>query len=330
MKKFRVPFIIMGSILFFVIFIVMDNNRIKVVKQEVFIHDLPKDLDGFTILQITDLHEKEFGANQSRLIEKINSVKYDSIVFTGDMLNSETSTNYLPFYSLIEGISNKESALFVPGNADPDIYVLDNWMTYHKSEFISGMEKRGVRLLESLFTIEKGGSKIHFIDFEISSREPKKYLEQLSMGLGNEGRRNKEYVDHQKKLIEQVSSFEEMDDKDILIGVTHYPVVDKKIDNIALDNNNILRDYDLIVAGHYHGGQIRLPLIGALFVPEPWYERYGLFPPQNRVKGLWEYKNIKQYVSTGLGSSNAIPFLKFRLLNTPEINLLTLKTRKHK
>jgi len=45
------------------------------------------------------------------------------------------------------------------------------------------------------------------------------------------------------------------------------------------------------------------------------------------VKGLWEYKQTKQYVSAGLGTSDAIPFLKFRLFNPPEINVLTLKSK---
>ena len=86
-----------------------------------------------------------------------------------------------------------------------------------------------------------------------------------------------------------------------------------------------MKEYDLIVVGHYHGGQMRLPLLRALFVPKPWYERKGFSPPQDRVNGLWEFKQIKQYVSIGLGSSNAIPFLKFRLFNPPEMNVLTLK-----
>jgi predicted MPP superfamily phosphohydrolase len=40
------------------------------------------------------------------------------------------------------------------------------------------------------------------------------------------------------------------------------------------------------MAGHYHGGQFRIPFVGALFVLEAWYEKSGLFPPQDRVKGL--------------------------------------------
>lgn len=114
---------------------------------------------------------------------------------------------------------------------------------------------------------------------------------------------------------------------EIVIALNHYPIADERIDYIKKDPATEWVDLDLIIAGHYHGGQIRVPFLGALFVPEPWYEPHSFFPPQDRVKGLWEYAETKQYVSAGLGTSDAIPFLKFRLFNPPEINVMTLKEK---
>ncbi|WP_431800724.1 metallophosphoesterase [Halobacillus andaensis] len=102
------------------IYITWDNQRIKVVEQTVEINELSSELEGFSILQITDLHEKTFGSNQEKLIESINGLDYDAIVFTGDMLNGSDSKNFEPFYTLIEGIENKDFAFYVPGNADPE------------------------------------------------------------------------------------------------------------------------------------------------------------------------------------------------------------------
>lgn len=206
--------------------------------------------------------------------------------------------------------------MFVPGNADPDSYI-ENM----KSEFILGMEKRGVKLLEFLYSIDKGKSQIHFANFNISIHEKNKlkFIELDSVP--------KDHNIHKEKLIDDISILKK-DDMDLLIGLSHYPIVDNRIDYIATNPTYFLRDTDLILAAHYHGGQIRIPFIGALYIPEAWYDKGGLFPPQDRVKGLWEYRNIKQYVSTGLGSSDALPFLKFRFFNTPEINLLTLRSSK--
>jgi uncharacterized protein len=310
---------------------IWDNNRITIVEQEIIIDDLPEDLEGFKILQVTDLHEKEFGKNQQRLIEAINTIEYQLIVFTGDMLDSSDSNNYKPIYSLIDGIQRKENALFIPGNTDPEIYNGSSANPFEKNDFINGMENRGVSYLESIYTIKAGTSSINFVPFDLST--------QISpVGTGgivkiptSKNATNKQIVEHQSKLIEKLDILDELNDRDVLVALNHYPVVDAHIDTI-LNNPHYLkfRNYDLIIAGHYHGGQIRLPFIGALFVPEPWYENNGLFPPQDRVKGLWEYKNTKQYVSAGLGSSDAISFLKFRLFNPPEINVLTLTKTKMK
>ncbi|WP_342432759.1 metallophosphoesterase [Neobacillus sp. FSL H8-0543] len=313
--------------LFLIVYTIIDNNRIIIVEQEIEIENLPDEIDGFTILQVTDLHEKEFGKNQDRLIEKINSISYDVIVFTGDMLKSNKSTNYKPFYTLLEGIDNKEKALFVPGNTDPDEYSLNNKKLYKDTDFISGMEQSGVLLLESVNTIQKGLSKVHFVDVDFSIQTGDKSLASIEQDLKAEDASN-EYSNHQIRLFQELSAIEQKNELNVLIGLTHYPVVDARLNYLMSNSNNIVKDYDLILAGHYHGGQIRIPFIGALFIPEGWYARDGLFPPQDRVKGLWEYKEIKQYVSTGLGSSDAISLLKFRLFNTPEINLLTLREKK--
>ncbi|MBZ5749679.1 metallophosphoesterase [Metabacillus rhizolycopersici] len=316
--------VLVGLLLFLVVLIIYtiwDNNRIKVVEQDIAINNLPDEVDGFKILQVTDLHEKQFGENQGKLIEKINAIDYDVIVFTGDMLISGTSNNYAPIYSLLEGIDNKEHALFVPGNSDPRTYVYDEDMNLKKHEFIEGMEKRGVKLLESIRTVETESTDIHFVDFELSILDPQKQA-----AIPTNARIAK-YVQHRNQLRNEMSKLDAANDSDVVIALNHYPIVDARIDQIMNNPANLFRKYDLIMAGHYHGGQIRLPFIGALFVPEPYYENGGLFPPQDRVKGLWEYKQTKQYVSAGLGSSKTISFLKFRLFNTPEINVLKLKRK---
>lgn len=73
---------------------------------------------------------------------------------------------------------------------------------------------------------------------------------------------------------------------------------------------------DLSLCGDTHGGQIRLPFIGALYTDKGW------FPDLNHqyVKGLYENNQHYLYISSGLGSS-PIPF---RLFNRPEISVITL------
>ncbi|MFS0822760.1 metallophosphoesterase [Bacillus sp. 1P02SD] len=322
----RYFFIAISLLIVIIVYTIWDNNQIKTVKKEILIENLPKELDGFTILQISDLHEKEFGKNQAKLVNKINSLSYDALVFTGDMLKENNSKNYYPYFTLIEGIENKDFSMFVPGNTDPSPYDFDGNLNYKKTKFVTEMEQKGVILLESSFVVEKGNSKVHFVDFDFSIQN-ERYIESLKMKLNQGDPKSSEVIKYKIKLFNESPAIENLDSKDVVIALTHFPVVDQHLDSILSNSLTSLRSYDLIIAGHYHGGQIRLPFFGALFVPEAWYDMGGLFPPKNRVKGLWEYRNIKQYVSTGLGSSKANKLFEFRLFNTPEINLLILKSK---
>lgn len=76
----------------------------------------------------------------------------------------------------------------------------------------------------------------------------------------------------------------------------------------ALDDDR----FDLVLSGHLHGGQIRLPFIGGLRSPHGWFPKYsgGLYPSGNNVK----------IVSRGLANNSRVP----RLNNRPELVLLEL------
>ncbi|WP_430509958.1 metallophosphoesterase [Gottfriedia solisilvae] len=326
MGKITIALVVLSSIL--IVYTVWDNSRIILINQNNVVDHLPSDLEDFKILQVTDLHGKEFGKNQSQILKKINSLDYDAIVFTGDMLDHRKNNRFQPFYQLLDGIHNKENAIFIPGNEDPESYCVNSQGKLEKSEFIKGIEKRGVTFLESVYSLKIREATIRFVDFELSIQS-KAYPEQQVAGIfKQEIQRTKQYDNHRKQLLEEMTVLDQTNGEDILIALNHNPVVDARINQLKSDPKLNFRNYDLIIAGHYHGGQIRLPFVGALFVPEAWNERNGLFPPQDRVKGLWEYKDTKQYVSTGLGSSDAIPILKFRLFNPPEINIITLKQSK--
>lgn len=92
----------------------------------------------------------------------------------------------------------------------------------------------------------------------------------------------------------------------ISIGVTHAPYR-RVLDRMADDG------FPLIVAGHTHGGQVCVPLLGALVTNSDLDRR--------RVKGLSRYSSAWLHVSAGLGTS---PYAPFRFACPPEATLLTL------
>lgn len=72
---------------------------------------------------------------------------------------------------------------------------------------------------------------------------------------------------------------------------------------------------DLVLCGHTHGGQIRLPWLGAVFCPnQGWFPEYDA--------GLYHQRNTTMIISRGLGNS----LFPFRVNNRPELVMVTLKT----
>lgn len=103
-------------------------------------------------------------------------------------------------------------------------------------------------------------------------------------------------------------------DIDLSIGVTHAPYA-RLLDAMAKDN------LDLILAGHTHGGQIRLPLPTFLGGSRALVTNCDL--PTWRARGLTKVENQPWlHISAGVGTS---PFAPFRLASPPEATLLTLK-----
>jgi len=75
-------------------------------------------------------------------------------------------------------------------------------------------------------------------------------------------------------------------------------------------------EIDLVFAGHAHGGQIRIPLVGGLIAPGQ-----GFFPEY--TAGFYEENQTTMNVNRGLGNSGA----PFRIFNFPEIVVVELKAK---
>ena len=73
-------------------------------------------------------------------------------------------------------------------------------------------------------------------------------------------------------------------------------------------------DIDLVLSGHAHGGQFRLPFVDGLYAPNQ-----GLFPEYD--SGLYTEENTNMIVSRGIGNS----LFPFRFNNRPEVILVKLK-----
>ena len=313
MRNFLI--IIVSLILLTTLYNIWDNNRVTVVREEIAINDLPSQFEGFRILLLSDLHSKRFGDGQKNILRLINQLEYDIIVVAGDM--QDETQDIEPLIELIRGVGARAPIYYVSGNTGP----FDN---NFKNGDVTSVGKvlisEGEILLLQPLQVFRENQAIWLVPIH-SYNNTNRLINLAEYGINNPYRgKNSEYYDRmlafntQKKL-----TFENIKPEEVMICVSHYPLPPQELDEPA-DNP----PYDLVLAGHYHGGQIRLPFIGAIYIPFGDSRYDGLFPNEDHVSGLYQGKITQQYISRGLGASALIPWLKFRLFNTPEVNLLTL------
>lgn len=301
-----------------------DNARVIVVEQTVVIQDLPEEFDGYRILQLSDLHGRYFGEAQSKLLAAVNGTQYDCLLLTGDMNQYETSdsASSQAVFDLLNGLKDREAVFWVDGNTGP-----------FAAESVSGsctgaltdagveIEKAGASVLLTPVELTRDGARIWLVP-ELSLTDIQmNYLSLEAAELENQ-EAYRRIAAHGQALERWYARLN--GNGEVKIRVDHFPMQANMTEEdwAALG----FLDYDLSISGHYHGGQLRLPLLGALYIPSPTAGiGNGYFPAQNEVKGLNRILKTQQYISAGLGSSASISFLNFRLFNTPEINLLTLR-----
>lgn len=324
---------------------VMNNASVTVERQTISVAGLPKDLEGYTILHISDLHGRSFGTKQASLLRSINELSYNMIAFTGDMIGR--SGNAQPFYDLLEGIAANRPMFFISGDSDPAplLYeprsITGTLRQLVLGDWVIGAEERGATYLDATTGIKVGQTTLWLSpadDLNINIQDTLNTLEEQAaqeregaVAAFEDDLRALPLTDYRRRRIERVSeAVHEMQPEDLHIALSHYPPSKDFIDTMqALDETaemqyQYLPSIDLVLAGHYCGGGWKVPGYGALYVPNTMLDRHGWFPSQEDVQGFKRLGVTQLYTSPGLSVTDKIVLPNFRLFNAPTITLITL------
>ena len=99
-------------------------RHLVVRQQTITVPDLPKEFDGFRIVQVSDLHLEMFEGQEafiSSLVDSVNAAHPDLIVFTGDLV-SRQSREMLPFMDILSQMKAPYGVMSILGNHDYSIY----------------------------------------------------------------------------------------------------------------------------------------------------------------------------------------------------------------
>lgn len=220
------------------------------------------------IVCIADLHSKEYGKNNERLVAKIAEQNPDAIFVVGDMINADASAEEVEdFLSLMSELGEVAQVYYSPGNQEMD-YMIDT-----DPELLDQVSETGaIALLDEYVETELNGNTVR-----------------IGGSIGHYYRWTKE----QWRAAPDYAMEAE-------IGSTEVPalVLFHMPESMFLDKPDWWTG-DLYFCGHTHGGVIRIPGIGGLYAPTqafwPEYDR-GWFNTYGRdfiiTSGLSGYKGV--------------------------------------
>ncbi|MDO5011743.1 MAG: metallophosphoesterase, partial [Intestinibacter bartlettii] len=90
---YKIILILICIFILIYLYIKYNVNTLEIAKYTIENEKIPKEFNGYNIVQISDLHSKLFGANNKKLIQKIKSLNPDIVVVTGDLIDGENN-NY--------------------------------------------------------------------------------------------------------------------------------------------------------------------------------------------------------------------------------------------
>lgn len=231
------------------------------------------------IVFLTDVHLREYGEDNCDLVQDIRSLKPDLILLGGDLVTYSAGSNYDNMLSLCRQLVGIAPVCGVLGNHESELFYLgEDW------DLLPRFADTGVTILrnqEATYTIH--GNVISILGVE---GQPQDF-----------GRYGAEQFMEEAELSTNY---------DFRICMTHFPTYFPGI----LDNYS----FELGLAGHTHGGIVRLPKFGPLYSAEE-----GFFPTY--AGGTYTLANgATLLVSRGLGDSSWAP----RINNVPELSVIDI------
>ena len=278
-NKFLRLIIALAVLVIAAIRVIMGNSHVGVTRYTVESGRIPAAFDHFKIAVISDLHNAEFGMDNIRLLKLIEDEAPDMIAVTGDLIDSNR-TDIRISEKIIDQIVDIAPCYYVTGNHEA-------WIGAEYQELEETLLDKGVIVLhdETVKLVRDDES------IEIAGLDDPAFSE--------------EAVADGEELLKSRLKDMEIDDS-FYILLSHRP---------EIFDAYVSMDIDLVLSGHAHGGQFRLPFIGGLIAPDQ-----DILPEYDA--GEYMEDNTTMIVSRGLGNS----IVPIRFNNDPELVIVELSS----
>lgn len=255
-------------------FLLWGNCSLQTTETALVSPALPPAFDGLRIVELADLHGRVFGRGSSRLLAAVRRAEPDLICIDGDLFDEHTDLAMLP--PLLRGLCAIAPVYYVTGNHE--------WRVPGLRGILAQMRACGVTVLQDDWRVLRRGEDALIV---AGTDDPCGPAERKTPA----------------ELIADIRA--EAGEAAFLLLLTHR--------NDQLPQWSAL-GVQAVLAGHCHGGVVRLPFVGGLFGTDR-----RLFPAWDA--GLYRQGETVLYVSRGLGYTN----VHFRLFNRPEVAVIVLR-----
>ena len=232
------------------------------------------------IVQLSDLHGRKFGKDNEKLISMVREQQPDLIFLTGDMF-SRNDTDHSAVLRLISDLREISPVYYSYGNHEED------WLKSHRADLKAELTQAGATVLDLEYedlavkgqALRIGGYSGYYRTPAMETSDPE--LQNRKLAFADDF----ENTERQKLLLCHIPT-----------SWTDWERINK-------------HEVGIVFCGHYHGGQVRFPLIDrGLYAPYvKWFPKY--------TRGVFYGKSAVCVLSAGLGCGRNLP----RIYNPPEI-----------
>ena len=255
-------------------FLLWGNCSLQTTETALVSPALPPAFDGLRIVELADLHGRVFGRGSRRLLAAVRRAEPDLFCIDGDLFDEHTDLAMLP--PLLRGLCAIAPVYYVTGNHE--------WRVPGLRGILAQMRACGVTVLQDDWRVLRRGEDALIV---AGTDDPCGPAERKTPA----------------ELIADIRA--EAGEAAFLLLLAHR--------NDQLPQWSAL-GVQAVLAGHCHGGVVRLPFVGGLFGTDR-----RLFPAWDA--GLYRQGETALYVSRGLGYTN----VHFRLFNRPEVAVIVLR-----
>lgn len=272
----------------------IEPHRMVINEKEIKIDGLDPAFDGLRIVVISDLHAGSHGVDEARiqkLVPIVNNLNADVVVLLGDFVSQRYERKPLNERGLkmpVENMSESLKGITARGGVFAVLGNHDGW--YNNKSVKDALKSVGIVVLENeVAFVERHSRKLRFFGMR----------DHLHMGS---------WRTFDRTMQQAIGSYEQTGD---IIVLQHSPDVFPVINAHKTFGDS----FKLMLAGHTHGGQIWLPIVGRPVVPSSFGQKYAAGHIHENGKDL--------FVTTGIGTS----ILPFRFMVPPEIAVVTLRSK---